>query len=244
MSFERLATELSAAVAEGDWKRAISFGDKMHALLPASIPDDFPWSWDVAWSWRAAIGDLYMYDLQFEQAAREYSRVLAEAPESKVYYKDSGARQSAAYGLARALASLGRYKEALVWLRLAPNQLLSGCANCMEVEDRLDHVISTVWEKANLGLDLAADELESIMNGNFQPVPPGLNGDHTDSWIRRAKVEAAFALGQLYLRNGSPWTAIGMFEFVVADGGVERYEVARIAQTYIMRLPGPVPLTQ
>ncbi len=103
-----LAQQWQQALQRGERTRALSLGHQLVAQLPA--PPTFSSSdKDGKWGVRAGLGELYLEYAWPDAAIEEFEAVLRAVPAGPLGSGHSAARQSAAYGLARAKAVEGAY---------------------------------------------------------------------------------------------------------------------------------------
>lgn len=229
--FKTLFGAFKTDFSKEDYGSCADIASRMEDFIPKDHPTEYPFAKDFLIQWRAEIGTLRSHVNDYQGALQEFDLARSmKSPDDSPYRKDAGLAH-AAYGQAQMHALLGRKQEALKYLAEAPGLYWSGCGTCTEAEASNEKRMRTVWDAASKPDDVAETKLLKIVDGHYQPYKSALLGDPT--WqIKAAQVEAAFMLGELYLKQNRKDLAKRSFEVVMAGGhsGPRQMAVSRLKQ--------------
>lgn len=247
-------SELTSLIHQRKWQEVIAICEKEFdqtfdqvQILDGSEPVKKPVVLNE-WSWRATLGELYLFNLQSKAAIDQFSFVRRYAPkgqsEGKFFFTSSkdaenfSARLRAGQGLSRAYAELNQWTQALNWHEQSLKEELKTqwCGNCAEGERVEAYSRSEVWKTALKPAVLSRPALQQIANGRFKPMKVGLERQSlANSYQKqRAAQQAALILGEIYLRQGKSKDARQMFQKTCKNSN-QSYE-AYLAATYLDRM--------
>ena len=195
-SLSGLLARLDRAINDERYSDGATLALKIGELVPAKLPDDYPWNYDTAAQWRVAAGELLMLDGNFSEATGIFREVLRSVEKNQ----RSSSRQSAGYALALAGAATGSLKEARASNESAGGEYWSGCGNCMESEDVYRHLNSLVLDAlASKAPDAA---LLALYHGRFRPMATDLWRDSAKGQREIIRTKSALMLGIRAMKRG------------------------------------------
>jgi hypothetical protein len=174
---------LYEAVQNGQWETAISLTQAyMKQRFPEvtilsdghSAPLSDAGKNSAEGNWEIALGKLYLYNLQPDQAAQHFlhaRQVVKGAPKTGQFMLVAASiRAQAAHNLARTSAELGHYSEAIRWLRQCSVDAPQWCGNCAEAEALNEYATTMVWKTAAGQPQSRRSALYRLLQGGLKPM--------------------------------------------------------------------------
>ena len=229
-----LKDQLKVLYHQKKYRECAAIGMRMAKLLPGSFDDN---SVDISPKkpaksssgdisnvditlvsvlWMTYVGDMQALDNDYTGALRTYDLVRALKKTSKngeSAFEPRGTDQ-AFYGAARMHAILGHRTQALKLIKEAPDVNPSWCGTCQGWRKRAADLLRVVYDAATLPGAKAEAVLGQILKVGYKPYKalddnPASHGENLE-----IKVNAAFLLGEIYLRRGDKRLASSAFRSI------------------------------
>ena len=187
---------------------------KPEKSLPKQIPTEYGTFLQAMWL--TSVGDMLALDNDYKGALRIYDhvRMFRSTAKEKNLHPSLSGTDGAYYGDALVHTVLGHRTEALKFIQVAPHVDPSDCGNCQWGTERDADLLRAVYDAATLPGPSAEVALMQILKTGYKPGKLVYDDKASHEENVEIKVNAAFLLGEIYLRRGDKKLASSAFRSI------------------------------